>query len=53
MERCTMCRMQKPDVAEVDATYRISLCDRCAERLLDQIAERVARNNAELETWND
>lgn len=54
MDRCTMCLMQKPDVAAVEGVLMpLQICDKCAQRLLDAIAERVALRNAEMEVWND
>jgi len=54
MYTCTLCHEQKPDVATVDGfPAKYALCDNCCEGLFITLAERVARINAELETWND
>jgi hypothetical protein len=53
MDRCTMCREHKLDVQVASVEYRIQLCDDCAEKLLFELAERVALHDAEMEVWND
>jgi len=54
MYTCTLCHEQKPDVVTVDGVpVKFALCDNCCSDLLDMIVERVARRDAELETWND